>query len=158
MNEINCVNFTDGICTSTDCSKKICCLMCHKVGSCNQKCEGPIKLDETIKPKPGMTRQQLSDFICPQCDEIKQLFSYKNQDYGANDDAFSDFRKTAQRLLSDLPEHEAMFKVLMILQDKHLVALSQTGLSGNEVAERLRDIANYALIGAGILADWEAQK
>ena len=84
--------------------------------------------------------------------------SLQNQDYGANADVFANFRKSAQRHLPELPEHEAMFKILMILQDKHLVALSQTGLKGNEVAERLRDVAVYALIGAGMLADWEATK
>lgn len=109
--------------------------------------------------EPTMTRSDLSSFIAEKCDGIKGLFDYKNQDYGADRDAFANFRKTAQRIIVpfmekrgvSVSETEAMFLVLLIYQDKHLVALSQTGLQGNEVDERLGDIANYALIARGML-------
>jgi hypothetical protein len=105
----------------------------------------------------AMTRDELATFIGEKCDDIKQLFATKNKDYGMADDAFANFRKSAHRVIlpmaPGLDEHEAMFRVLLVLLDKHAVALSQTGLGGNEVDERLADIANYALIARGILAD-----
>lgn len=101
-----------------------------------------------------MNRRELTDSVKESCVEIGNTFSYKNQDYGADNDAFANFRKTAQRLVIPfmarynvpLAEKDAMFLVMQILQDKHLVALSQTGLKGNEVAERLVDVATYSLL------------
>jgi hypothetical protein len=108
----------------------------------------------------AMTRKTLANNIAKSCDGIKELFNYKNQDYGADQDAFSNFRKTAQRIIIPfmesrgvkVSEKEAMFLVAQVLQDKHLVALSQTGINGNEVAERLSDVANYSLIMKAMLA------
>lgn len=99
-------------------------------------------------------RGSLANKIKESCIEICDIFNYKNQDYGADKDAFANFRKTAQRLVIpfmesrgvQIKEQEAMFLVMQILQDKHLVALSQTGLRGNEVAERLVDVATYSLL------------
>ena len=39
-----------------------------------------------------------------------------------------------------------MFLVAQVLCDKHAVAISQTGVNGNEVEERLLDLATYSLI------------
>ncbi len=105
------------------------------------------------------TRQSLAEFIAEKAEGVKSLFAYKNQDYGSDQDAFANFRKTAVRIVMPfmekrgvkLDEREAMFLVAQVLQDKHLVALSQTGISGNEVEERLSDVANYALIMSAIL-------
>lgn len=101
-----------------------------------------------------MTTRELSEFIGKNCNSIVELFAYKNQDYGQKNDAFSNFRKTAQRIIIpfmlkhgvSISEKEAMFLVAQVLQDKHLVGLSQTGLNGNEVEERLLDVATYSLI------------
>jgi len=101
-----------------------------------------------------VSRSQLHVSIAKSCEAIPKLFDYKNADYGQQNDAFANFRKTAERIVQPFMQRhgitigidEAMFLVMQVLQDKHLVALSQTGLSGNEVAERLGDVANYALI------------
>ncbi|MEN6565884.1 MAG: hypothetical protein ABFC57_06250 [Veillonellales bacterium] len=110
--------------------------------------------NERRHPAAVQTRKELAAYIVKSCDDIKSLFNYKNQDYGEDKDAFANFRKTVQRIVIpfmeshgvSITEKEAMFMVAMIYQDKHLVALSQTGVNGNEVAERLQDVANYALI------------
>ena len=103
-----------------------------------------------------LSRTGLSEFMTKSAEDMKQLFQYKNTDYGADADAFANFRKTAQRVVIpwvrrlcglEVSEREAMFLVLMTLADKHLVALSQTGIDGHEVAERLQDVAVYAMIG-----------
>ena len=101
-----------------------------------------------------MDKRELSEFIGKNCNSIVELFTYKSQDYSNKNDAFSNFRKTAQRIIIpfmtkrgvSITEREAMFLVAQVLQDKHLVALSQTGINGNEVEERLQDVATYSLI------------
>ena len=101
-----------------------------------------------------MTTRELSEFIGKNCNSIVELFVYKNQDYGQKNDAFSNFRKTAQRIIIpfmlkhgvSISEKEAMFLVAQVLFDKHAVAISQTGINGNEVEERLLDLATYSLI------------
>lgn len=106
-----------------------------------------------------MDRKTLSEHIGQYCDKTKDLFAYKNTDYGNPEDGFGNFRKTAERLIIpflkargvDIDIYDAMFLALLIYQDKHLVALSHTGLNGAEVDERLGDIANYALIGRAML-------
>ena len=105
------------------------------------------------------TRADLAAFIEKETAGINGLFAYKNQDYGEAGDAFANFRKTAQRILipafaargAAITEREAMFLTLLTLFDKHAVALSQTGIAGNEAGERLSDLAVYALIGKAMI-------
>ena len=108
-----------------------------------------------------MNRKDLSNFIKESCATITGVFEVKNVDYGSNDDAFANFRKTAERIVQPFMQkhgvrisiEEAMFLVLLVLQDKHLVALSQTGLSGKEVDERLGDVAVYSLIAKAMYSE-----
>lgn len=142
-------------------------MFCDKyAGRCdNYEKWQPIELKEekqatgtTEEPKQ-FTRSDLTNEINQSCDDIKKLFSYKNEDYGMADDAFANFRKTAERMVIPFMQRygvnvdikDAMYLVLSIYVDKHAVALSQTGLKGNEVAERLGDIANYSLIAKAML-------
>ena len=111
------------------------------------------ELKDSILKGP-MDKRELSEFIGKNCNSIVELFVYKNQDYGNKKDAFSNFRKTAQRIIIpfmlkhgvSISEKEAMFLVAQVLFDKHAVAISQTGVNGNEVEERLLDLATYSLI------------
>lgn len=101
-----------------------------------------------------MSRAELATFIENECSAIVSTFNRKNIDYGASEDAFANFRKTAQRIIIpfmesagiNISERDAMFLVLNVLMDKHAVALSQTGLGGAEASERLNDIAVYCMI------------
>jgi hypothetical protein len=93
-----------------------------------------------------MTRDELRTVIYEETKRLNDLFNWKNEAYGANDDALYNFYETARRVfgISDLNE---AFVVLRVLADKHWVALCNRGLYDPEAEERLRDIAVYALIG-----------
>lgn len=78
------------------------------------------------------------------------LFECKNKSYGADVDAFYNFRETARRLFGK-GDLKFAFDVLCILADKHWIALMNCGLGDPEAEDRLRDIAIYALIGLGML-------
>ena len=101
-----------------------------------------------------MNRQQLSQHIEEQCGKIVSCFKYKNKDYGGNDDGFKNFREAAKRWLGD-DSYDNMFKTLNIYADKHLIALSNTGIRGAEVSERLIDIAVYALLAHALYTEYE---
>ena len=106
-----------------------------------------------------MDRLELFDSIKAQCGDIIEIFSYKNRDYGADKDAFDNFRKTAQRFTEEgLTEKQGMIKALMILQDKHLVGLSHTLGTGKEDKERFLDVAVYALLARSIMSEGETIK
>lgn len=108
-----------------------------------------------------LTRPELTTFIENECSAIVDTFRRKNVDYGVGNDAFANFRKTAQRIIIPfmqkagvkISERDAMFLVLNVLLDKHAVALSQTGLAGAEAAERLNDIAVYCMIAKAMIGE-----
>jgi len=118
--------------------------ICAKCGHMDEK--------EHEQSKTELTgRRWLAENITKQCDEILSLFLYKNKDYGADADAFANFRKSAERFGTAKTEKERMIQVLMTLQDKHLVGLSHTLGTGKEDMERLLDVAVYALLARAIL-------
>ena len=87
-------------------------------------------------------------FIEDKIEEIKTLFTRKNEDYGASGDIFWNFRKTAQRLYPDIyaqDPYAAMFLVAETLVDKHNVALAK-GITVSECEERLLDRIVYSLL------------
>ena len=102
-----------------------------------------------------MTREQLADHIESACKEIIELFRYKNTDYGAKGDAFTNFREAAERILRphlpDLTDTELMWLAAQIYVQKHQIALEHTGCRGAEAESRLLDIAVYCLIMRGML-------
>ena len=101
-----------------------------------------------------MNRQRLSSHVEEQCGKIITCFKYKNKDYGGSEDGFKNFREAAKRWLGE-DSYENMFKTLNIYADKHLIALSNTGIKGSEVSERLIDIAVYALLAHALYTEYE---
>lgn len=101
-----------------------------------------------------MRRQELRAFIEQQLNEILELFSLKNQSYGSEKDAFFNFEETARRVFHDTSLY-SLFRVLLTYVDKHHVALCNRGLDDPEVAERLRDIIVYCLIGLAMVSELE---
>lgn len=92
-----------------------------------------------------MTRDEFVRGLDEQLQKVRDLFNQKNESYGQQDDVFYNFRSTAKRVFdTDVPA--AMFQVLMIYMDKHLVALANRGISDQEFELRLRDIIVYSLI------------
>lgn len=139
---------TDNRCLRVDNNEGDICAIC---GISHIKCYHDAKptVQKTEITRSG--RRWLAKNITKQCDEILSLFLYKNKDYGADEDAFANFRKSAARFGTAKTEKERMIQVLMILQDKHLVGLSHTLGTGKEDKERLLDVAIYSLLARAIL-------
>lgn len=93
-----------------------------------------------------MDRFELLKTIKDEYASIISLYELKNFAYGNDDNAFHNFTETARRVFNN-PDLRLAFRVLLILMDKHLVALANRGLDDPEVVERLRDVAVYSLIG-----------
>jgi hypothetical protein len=94
---------------------------------------------------PKTSRQEMAEIIVQKLDEIRAKFTYKNGNYGADDDAFHNFRETAHRVLKD-DSAEGMHKALMVYMDKHLTALAKNGLHDKEFEDRNEDDIVYSLI------------
>lgn len=102
-----------------------------------------------------MKRENFLELLDQEYNQIRDLFTIRNKSYGADDDLFYNFRETAERMLPELYRsnpYEAMYKVLMILLDKHMVALTK-GLTVNEFQDRSRDVIVYTLIAKCMEAD-----
>lgn len=98
---------------------------------------------------PKIDKTVLADVIRAECDRICETFSYKNKSYGANEDAFHNFRSTAIRVHGN-DSADNMLKTLLTYKDKHDVAIANRGLDDQEFVERCRDIAVYSLIAIGM--------
>lgn len=92
-----------------------------------------------------MTRQELYNALKRYTAEILQKFQEKNRSYGKDDDAFYNFRQIARHIWNSQNPCD-IFRVLLILMDKHFCALAQNSLQDKEVRERLMDMAVYSLI------------
>ena len=102
-----------------------------------------------------MTREEFKEFAAGVFEQAQSVFKYKQTGYGAEDDAFCNFRQSARRFFPDMDESAAMFLVLEILLDKHNCALSK-GITVNEIEERLKDRIVYSTIALGIIDDYKA--
>ena len=102
-----------------------------------------------------MTREEFKEFAAGVFEQAQSVFKYKQTGYGAEDDAFCNFRQSARRFFPEMDESAAMFLVLEILLDKHNCALSK-GITVNEIEERLKDRIVYSAIALGIIDDYKA--
>ena len=87
-----------------------------------------------------MTRTLFNAQLQETLDDIKKLFNKKQEGYGKADDVFYNFNATADRL--DIEP----LTVLMVLMDKHWVALTNTVENHEVRLERFTDIVVYGLI------------
>lgn len=95
----------------------------------------------------------LEKILKPKTEEMIDTFKRKNQSYGGGvgegKDTFHNFAESARRCFGrDTAENR--IKVLMVLVDKHLVALNNTGVYDPEFEERCMDIAVYMMLAIGI--------
>lgn len=93
-----------------------------------------------------ISRGELIDAAKEDISELMALMWQKNHGYGTGGDGFYNFRETARRTICNQPSFEDMLKILIILMDKHWVALCQHGLSDPAVEERFGDLIVYSLI------------
>ena len=101
-----------------------------------------------------MKRDEFMQILDREQKEVKELFGYKNKGYGAENEAFHNFKETARRVHNST-SHEAMWRVMLTYMDKHMVALAK-GIDEGEFVERCRDIIVYSLLAIGLRQEWES--
>ena len=104
-----------------------------------------------------ITRKAMLEHFQSETAAILDLMGYKNGNYGADEDAFHNFRNTAQRIEGN-SDPDSMYKMLMIYMDKHLCALAKNKMADKEFIERHRDIIVYSLIAISMKLESEEGK
>lgn len=88
----------------------------------------------------------LIDFVCGQFDELEALFKKKHEQYSAGADELANFRRGAL-LNGRTDDAEGMFEELKAYAAKHIAFVYTHDIHGDKIAESLKDIAVYSLIG-----------
>ena len=99
-----------------------------------------------------MKRDAFPRIVETELNAIKELFDFKSQAYGKQDDIFYNFRNTAIRIYGD-DSHDNMLKAILVYKDKHDVAVANKGFADSEFTERLRDIIVYSLLAIAMYKD-----
>ena len=88
----------------------------------------------------------LSEFMDNQLDELEALFKKKHEQYSSGADELANFRRGA--LLNGRGDDaEGMFEELKAYAAKHIAFVYTHDIHGDKIAESLKDIAVYSLIG-----------
>ena len=111
----------------------------------------------SIDTIPVTPRSIMNPIVIDVLEDIKQLFTYKNGNYGSDDDAMFNFRTAAVNVLGD-DSAENMYKVLMIYIEKHMAALRKNGLDDPEFVERFKDVIVYSFISITMKKRMEENK
>jgi hypothetical protein len=88
----------------------------------------------------------LSEFMYGQFDELKALFKKKHEQYSSGADELANFRRGAL-LNGRADDAEGMFEELKAYAAKHIAFVYTHDIHGDKIAESLKDIAVYSLIG-----------
>lgn len=88
----------------------------------------------------------LSEFMYGQLDELKELFQKKHEQYSSGADELANFRRGAL-LNGRADDAEGMFEELKAYAAKHIAFVYTHDIHGDKIAESLKDIAVYSLIG-----------
>ena len=93
-----------------------------------------------------MCSKHMSEFVCQQLDELEALFKKKHEQYSSGADELANFRCGA--LLNGRGDDaEGMFEELKAYAAKHIAFVYTHDIHGDKIAESLKDIAVYSLIG-----------
>lgn len=88
----------------------------------------------------------LSEFVYGRLDTLKALFKKKHEQYSSGADELANFRRGA--LLNGRGDDaEGMFEELKAYAAKHIAFVYTHDIHGDKIAESLKDIAVYSLIG-----------
>lgn len=87
-----------------------------------------------------------SEFVCQQLDELEALFKKKHEQYSSGADELANFRCGAL-LNGRTDDAEGMFEELKAYMAKHIAFVYTHDIHGEKIAESLKDIAVYSLIG-----------
>lgn len=88
----------------------------------------------------------LSEFMYSQLDELEELFKKKHEQYSSGADELANFRRGAL-LNGRTDDAEGMFEELKAYAAKHIAFVYTHDIHGDKIAESLKDIAVYSLIG-----------
>lgn len=88
----------------------------------------------------------LSEFIYGQIDELEGLFKKKHEQYSSGADELANFRRGAL-LNGRTDDAEGMFEELKAYAAKHIAFVYTHDIHTDKIAESLKDIAVYSLIG-----------
>lgn len=93
-----------------------------------------------------MCSKHMSEFVCQQLNEFEALFKKKHEQYSSGADELANFRRGA--LLNGRGDDaEGMFEELKAYAAKHIAFVYTHDIHGDKIAESLKDIAVYSLIG-----------
>lgn len=90
--------------------------------------------------------KSLSEFMYSQLDELKELFQKKHEQYSSGADELANFRRGAL-LNGRADDAEGMFEELKAYAAKHIAFVYTHDIHGDKIADSLKDIAVYSLIG-----------
>lgn len=93
-----------------------------------------------------MCSKHMSEFVCQQLDELEALFKKKHEQYSSGADELANFRRGAL-LNGRMDDAEGMFEELKAYMAKHIAFVYTHDIHGEKIAESLKDIAVYSLIG-----------
>ena len=93
-----------------------------------------------------MCSKHMSEFVCQQLDELEALFKKKHEQYSSGADELANFRCGAL-LNGRADDAEGMFEELKAYAAKHIAFVYTHDIHGDKIAESLKDIAVYSLIG-----------
>lgn len=93
-----------------------------------------------------MCSKHMSEFVCQQLDELEALFKKKHEQYSSGADELANFRRGAL-LNGRTDDAEGMFEELKAYMAKHIAFVYTHDIHGDKIAESLKDIAVYSLIG-----------
>ena len=88
----------------------------------------------------------LSEFMYSQLDELEELLKKKQEQYSSGADELANFRRGAL-LNGRADDAEGMFEELKAYAAKHIAFVYTHDIHGDKIAESLKDIAVYSLIG-----------
>lgn len=89
---------------------------------------------------------KMSKFVYQQLEELKELFQKKHEQYSSGADELANFRRGAL-LNGRTDDAEGMFEELKAYAAKHIAFVYTHDIHGDKIAESLKDIAVYSLIG-----------
>lgn len=93
-----------------------------------------------------MCSKHMSEFVCQQLDELEALFKKKHEQYSSGADELANFRRGAL-LNGRTDDAEGIFEELKAYAAKHIAFVYTHDIHGEKIAESLKDIAVYSLIG-----------
>lgn len=90
--------------------------------------------------------KSLNEFVYEKLGELEKLFQKKHEQYSSGADELANFRCGAL-LNGRTDDAEGMFEELKAYMAKHIAFVYTHDIHGDKIAESLKDIAVYSLIG-----------